>query len=52
MSTVTYPPKMLPSPDEGDEVEVIVEHPDTRKRTVVYSTGTPPSDTNAPKETR
>jgi len=33
---VTYPPEMLPSPDEDDEAEVVVIDPDTRKQTVVY----------------
>ncbi|RYY67698.1 MAG: hypothetical protein EOO12_00130 [Chitinophagaceae bacterium] len=31
----TYPPEMLPSPDEGEEAEVIVIHPDTLKAEVV-----------------
>lgn len=33
--TVTFPPEMLPSPDEGEEAEVIVIHPDTLKAEVV-----------------
>lgn len=33
--TITYPPEMLPSPDDGEEAEVIVIHPDTHKAEVV-----------------
>lgn len=33
--TITYPPEMLPSPDDREEAEVIVIHPDTHKAEVV-----------------
>ena len=31
MTTVTLPPELLPSPADGEEVEIIVIHPDTRR---------------------
>lgn len=34
-ATVTYPPEMLPSPDEDEIAEVIVIHPDTGEKQVV-----------------
>jgi len=38
-AAITYPPELLPSPDEGDEAEVIVIDPDTRKARVIYPLG-------------
>ncbi len=38
---VTYPPEMLPSPDEDDEAEVVVVDPDTGKAKVVWPPPTP-----------
>lgn len=35
--SITYPPEMLPSPDEGEEAEVVVVDPDTGRRSVVSS---------------
>lgn len=39
---VTYPPEMLPAPDEGEEAEILVEHPDTRELSVVVVIVAPP----------
>jgi hypothetical protein len=36
---VTYPPEMLPKAEEGDEIEVFVEHPDTKRHRLVFSSG-------------
>lgn len=35
--TITYPPEMLPKPDEDDEVAVIVVEPTTGEEIVVWT---------------
>lgn len=35
MQSVTYPPELLPSPDEDDEAEVIVVDPESGNQTTI-----------------
>lgn len=41
--TITYPPELLPSPDEGDDVEVICLNSDGTQRILFCSTSFAPA---------